>query len=301
VPFIEAIRLPLKAVLVSPRFLFRAESQPKPDDTKAVHPLDEFALASRLSFFLWSTMPDERLFELAAKGQLRANLPAEVRRMLAHDKARELTENFAGQWLQLRDLDLVTPDPKRFPVFDGKLRKAMRAETETFFHYLLRENRPVTEFLDADYTFINAPLARHYGLSSKFGDGLQRVSLKERGLPRRGVLTHASVLTLTSNPTRTSPVKRGKWVLDNILGTPAKEPPPDVPELVENSPESGGKTLREQLAVHSEKPLCASCHTSMDAIGFALENYDAIGRWRERDAGKPIDADGKLATGETFS
>ncbi len=300
-PFLEAIRLPLKAVLVSPRFLFRAESQPRPNDPIAVHDLDEFSLASRLSFFLWSTMPDDQLLALAAKKQLRSNLATEVRRMLADNRSRAFSKNFAGQWLQLRDLELVQPDKKRFPGFDDKLRQSMRDETEAFFSYLLMKNRPVTEFLDADYTFINSSLARHYGLRGKFADDLKYVSLKGSSLPRGGILTHASLLTITSNPTRTSPVKRGKWVLDNILGTPVKDPPPDIPELDISSHDSSGKTLREQLAMHTEKPLCASCHVSMDAIGFSLENYDAIGRWRLQDAGNPIDSAGKLPTGEKFS
>ena len=300
-PFMEAIRLPLKAALVSPRFLFRAESQPSPNDPKTVHDLDEFSLASRLSFFLWSTMPDDRLLALAAKKQLRSNLATEVRRMLADNRSLAFSKNFAGQWLQLRDLELVQPDKKRFTGFDDKLRQSMRDETEAFFRYLLLKNRPVTEFLDADYTFINASLARHYGLRGKFGDDLKYVSLKGTSLPRSGILTHASLLTITSNPTRTSPVKRGKWVLDNILGTPVKDPPPDIPDLDVAASDSKGKTLREQLAMHTEKPLCASCHISMDAIGFSLENYDAIGRWRLLDAGKPIDSAGKLSTGETFT
>ncbi|MBU62985.1 MAG: hypothetical protein CMI26_10840 [Opitutae bacterium] len=300
-PFMEAIRLPLKAALVSPRFLYRAESQPSPDDPKAVHDLDEFALASRLSFFLWSSMPDDRLLTLASKKQLRSSLSTEVRRMLSDNRSLAFAKNFAGQWLQLRDLEIVQPDKKSFPGFDDKLRQSMRGETEAFFRYLLMKNRPVTEFLDADYTFVNASLARHYGLPGKFGEDLKYVSLKGTSLPRGGVLTHASLLTITSNPTRTSPVKRGKWVLDSILGTPVKDPPPDIPEIDFSASGSKGKTLREQLALHTENPLCASCHVSMDAIGFSLENYDAIGRWRLQDAGNPIDSAGKLSTGETFT
>ena len=246
-------------------------------------------------------MPDARLLALAEKKQLRANLATEVRRMLKDDRIRAFSKNFAGQWLQLRNLELAQPDKKRFPGFDDKLRQSMRDETEAFFSYLLMKNRPVTEFLDADYTFINSSLARHYGLRGKFADDLKYVSLKGTSLPRGGILTHASLLTITSNPTRTSPVKRGKWVLDNILGTPVKDPPPDIPELEISSHDSSGKTLREQLAMHTEKPLCASCHVSMDAIGFSLENYDAIGRWRLKDAGNPIDSAGKLPTGEKFS
>ncbi len=300
-PFMEAIRLPLKAVLVSPGFLFRAESQPSPNDPKAVHDLDEFSLASRLSFFLWSTMPDTRLIGLAEKRQLRVNLAIEVERMLKDERVRAFSKNFAGQWLQLRNLELVQPDKKRFPSFDDKLRQSMRKETEAFFSYLLMNNRPVTEFLDADYTFINSSLARHYGFRGTFGEDLKYVSLKGAGLPRGGILTHASFLTITSNPTRTSPVKRGKWVLDNVLGTPVKNPPPDIPELELRSHDSRGKTLRQQLAEHSEKPMCASCHVSMDAIGFSLENFDAIGRWRLQDSGNPIDPAGKMSTGEKFS
>ena len=303
--FWDTIGLPLKAVLVSPNFLFRAESQPRADDPKTVHLIDEFSLASRLSFFLWSTLPDERLLDLAEQNLLRKNLASEVQRMIGDSKIKEFVKNFAGQWLQLRDLDLVNPDQKRFPGFSDKLRNSMRAETETFFHQLLKENRPVTEFLDADYTYLNDVLARHYGLEATYGKELRRVSkldfVLEDVSPRGGLLTQASILTITSNPTRTSPVKRGKWILDNILGTPAKDPPPDVPELNDNSPQSVGKTLREQLSAHSSKPICASCHVSMDAIGFALENYDAVGRWRDMDSGKPIDSNGKLATGESFT
>jgi hypothetical protein len=294
----QAIRVPLKAVLISSHFLFRGEFQPHPDDSKKIHDLDEFALASRLSYFLWNSMPDKELFDHAFRGALRKNLRRQVRRMVLDPKAQALTSNFAGQWLQLRDLDMVTPDPRRFPKFDDKLRVSMRRETETMFHYVLSENRSLLEFLTADYSFIDDRLARHYALPGKFSDEFTRVSL--RGTDRGGILTHASILTVTSNPTRTSPVKRGKWVLDNLLGAPPKDPPEDVPELEENIRSEKGLTLREQMQQHSEDVRCATCHSSMDPLGFALENFNAIGLWRAREHGKLIQTAGKLPTGESF-
>jgi hypothetical protein len=286
----------LKAVLVSPHFLFRGELQPEPDNPKAVHPINEFALASRLSYFLWSSMPDAELFSLAERGQLRKNLEAQVRRMLKDPKSRALVENFAGQWLQLRNLAIIQPDKKLFPGYDAKLRTAMARETELLFEHVLREDRSVFEFLTADYTFINERLAKHYGIAGVTGEEFQRVSLK--GTPRAGVLTHASILTLTSNPTRTSPVKRGKWVLENLLATPPPPPAPNVPEL-ESQKELTG-TLRQRMEQHRANPTCAGCHTRMDAIGFALENYDAIGAFRAQDAGAAIDPSGELSAADKF-
>ena len=286
----------LKAVLVSPNFLFRGELQPEPDNPKSVHPVNEFALASRLSYFLWSTMPDAELFALAERGQLRKNLDAQVRRMLTDPKSRALVENFAGQWLQLRNLALLQPDKKLFPSYDAKLRAAMARETELLFEHVLREDRSVFEFLTADYTFVNERLAKHYGLAGVSGEEFQRVSLK--GQPRAGVLTHASILTLTSNPTRTSPVKRGKWVLENLLATPPPPPVPNVPELEQQKELTG--TLRQKMEQHRANPTCASCHTKMDAIGFGLENYDAIGAFRSQDAGAVIDPSGELSAAEKF-
>ena len=294
--FEGSVQQALKAVLVSPHFLFRGELQPEPDNPKSVHPINEFALASRLSYFLWSSLPDEELFTLAERGQLRKNLEAQVRRMLKDPKSRALVENFAGQWLQLRNLAIIQPDKKLFPTFDAKLRAAMQRETELLFEHVLREDRSVFEFLTADYTFVNERLAKHYGLANVTGDEFQRVSLK--GTPRAGVLTHASILTLTSNPTRTSPVKRGKWVLENLLATPPPPPAPNVPELDGQKQLTG--TLRQRMEQHRADPTCASCHTKMDAIGFGLENYDGVGAFRKLDAGAAIDPSGELSAAEKF-
>ncbi|MBI5800584.1 MAG: DUF1592 domain-containing protein [Verrucomicrobia bacterium] len=286
----------LKAVLISPHFLYRGELQPEPDNPRSVHPVNEFALAARLSYFLWSSMPDEELFSLAERGQLRRNLDAQVRRMLKDPKSQALVENFAGQWLQLRNLAIVQPDKKLFPTFDATLRAAMQRETELLFEHIVRADRSVFEFLTADYTFVNEPLARHYGIAGVAGGEFQRVSLK--GQPRAGVLTHASILTLTSNPTRTSPVKRGKWVLENLLATPPPPPAPNVPELDGQKQLTG--TLRQRMEQHRANPTCAGCHTKMDAIGFGLENYDAVGGFRTRDAGAVIDPSGELGAADKF-
>jgi hypothetical protein len=294
--FEGAVAQALKAVLVSPNFLFRGELQPEPDNPKSVHAVNEFALASRLSYFLWSTMPDDELFALAERGQLRRNLDAQVRRMLKDPKSKALVENFAGQWLQLRNLAIIQPDKKLFPGYDAKLRAAMARETELLFEHVMRQDRSVFEFLTADYTFVNERLARHYGIAGVSGEEFQRVNLK--GTPRAGVLTHASILTLTSNPTRTSPVKRGKWVLENLLATPPPPPAPNVPELEDQKQLTG--TLRQKMEQHRANPTCASCHTKMDAIGFGLENYDAIGAFRAQDAGAAIDPSGELSATEKF-
>ena len=258
-------------------------------------PVDEFTLASRLSYFLWSSMPDGRLFALAGNNLLRTNLETEVRRMLGDAKSHALVDNFAGQWLQIRNLELVTPDKELFPQFDEDLRRAMRTETELLFANVMQTDSSILDFLRADYTYVNERLAKHYGIDGIKGPDFERVSL--RGTPRRGVLTHASVLALTSNPTRTSPVKRGKWVIENLLNTPPPPPPPDVPELKEGKELTG--TLRQRMEEHRANPLCASCHARMDPIGFALENFDAIGMWRDKDGKEPIDSRSELATGET--
>ena len=295
--FEDGLVLSLQAILVSPHFLYRGELQPEPDNPKAIHPVNEHALASRLSYFLWSTMPDDELFRQAERRTLRKNLEPQVRRMLKDAKSRALVDNFAGQWLQLRNLATMTPDPKTFKNFDEPLRDAMRCETELFFEHLLREDRSVLEFLSADYTFANERLAKHYGLEGVHGAGFLRVSL--RNTPRRGVLTHGSILALTSNPTRTSPVKRGKWVLDNLLNAPPPPPPPDVPELKEGKELTG--TLRQRMEQHRADALCASCHARMDPIGFAFENFNGIGAWRDKEGDQAIDASGELLTGETFN
>ena len=294
--FEASMKQALTAVLVSPHFLFRGEPQVEPDNPGAVHRISEHALASRLSYFLWSTMPDDELLRLANKGRLRRNLDAQVRRMLADPRSRALVDNFAGQWLQLRTLDIVAPDEKLFPGFDAELRSALRAETEALFEHILRKDRPVTEFLTADYTFVNERLARHYGLKDVAGREFVRVSLQGSG--RRGVLTHGSVLTLTSNPNRTSPVKRGKWILENILASPPPPPPPGVPAL--ESKETHG-TLRQRMDAHRDNPMCASCHAKMDPLGFAFEHFDAVGRFRDKDGDAPVETRGELVSGERFA
>ncbi len=296
--FESGIKLALQAVLVSPHFLFRGELQTDPNDSKSIHPIDEFALASRLSYFLWSSMPDDELVRLAEQGTLRKNLERQIRRMLGDKKSSALVENFAGQWLQIRNLNLVMPDSEKFPTFDDDLRADMRKETELFFASVLKENRSVFDFLTANYTFVNQRLASHYGIAGNFGEQFQRVSLKGTG--RAGILTQGSILTLTSNPTRTSPVKRGKWVLENILGTPPPPPPPNVPNLEEEKGAALSGTLRQRMEQHRANPLCASCHARMDPIGFAFENFDGVGAWRKQDGDLPIDSTGELTSGETF-
>ena len=294
--FEASVKQALTAVLVSPHFLFRGEPQVEPDNPGMVYQISEHALASRLSYFLWSSMPDDELLMLATKGRLRRNLEAQVRRMLVDPRSRALVDNFAGQWLQLRTLDIVAPDEKLFPGFDSELRTALRAETEALFEHILRKDRPVTEFLTADYTFVNERLARHYGLREVTGPKFVRVSLQGTG--RRGVLTHGSVLTLTSNPNRTSPVKRGKWILENILASPPPPPPPGVPAL--ESKETHG-TLRQRMDAHRDNPMCSSCHAKMDPLGFAFEHFDAVGHFREKDGDAPVETRGALVSGERFA
>ncbi|HSU53752.1 MAG TPA: DUF1592 domain-containing protein, partial [Candidatus Dormibacteraeota bacterium] len=295
--FEDAFRVPLEAILVSPQFLFRAENAPK--GGKSNSPIDEYSLASRLSYFLWSSMPDEELFAQAAANRLRRSLEHEVQRMLHDRKSQAFVENFAGQWLQLRNLKLVSPDPTEFPCFDETLRAAMQKETELFFENIMREDRSVLEFINADYTFMNGKLASFYGRNDITGDTFQRVKLTDSN--RGGLLMQASILTLTSNPTRTSPVKRGKWVLENILGDPPPPPPPDVPELKEGHSAKLSGSLRQRMEQHRANPSCAGCHARMDPIGFGFENFDGVGRWREKDGEFSIDASGKLVSGESFS
>lgn len=285
------------AILTSPHFLFRVEQDPGPNDEDGIRRLNGYELASRLSYFLWSSMPDERLFDLADSGELTKPevLAAEAERMLADPKAKALVDNFAGQWLQLRDVSRLMPDPVKFPDFDGELRTAMRRETEMFFETMIREDRSVLEFLSADFTYVNERLARHYGIDEVSGEEFQRVSIADG---RRGVLTHASILMLTSNPTRTSPVKRGKWILENILAEPPPPPPANVPELEEDVETLG--SLREQMEQHRANESCAVCHRTMDALGFGLENFDAIGAWRDRDGQFEIDASGELPGDRKF-
>ena len=298
----------LQAVLASPHFLFRVEQDfagvdktggPQADASPdGIRELDDYEIASRLSYFLWSSMPDRRLFELAEAKKLRDEevLVDQVRRMLADSKSVALVNNFAGQWLQLRDLADLTPDTEKFATFDEDLRHAMRVETEMFFASMIRENRSVLDFLTADFTYVNARLAKHYGVEGVRGGGFQRVRLDSR---RRGILTHGSILFLTSNPGRTSPVKRGKWILDNILGEPPSPPPEDVAALEEDADEIG--SLRERMEQHRSNEACAVCHRKMDALGFGLENFDAIGAWREQDGKFDIDSTGTLPGNIEFS
>lgn len=310
--FEDAVGYAVTAILASPKFLFRAEVQPEPNNPAKVVPVDEFALASRLSYFLWSSLPDAELFELAAKGELRANLTDQVDRMLEDAKAQRFVENFVGQWLQTRDVEGINIDPRRilgirdlgdaFKVFGGRQRRAMRLETEMFFANLIKENRSALELFTADYTFLNEPLAKFYGIEGVKGEEMRKVSLTKES-HRGGVLTHGSLLVVTSNPTRTSPVKRGLFVLENLLDTPAPPAPPDVPTLEEAKKGARKKkmTMREMMVIHREKALCASCHARMDDLGLALENFNALGMFRAEEEGQPIDTAGKLITGETFT
>jgi hypothetical protein len=291
-----SLRLALRAVLASPQFLFRLEQV----RDLALQLAGDFDLASRLSYFVWSTMPDEELSGLAARGMLRRGdiLRAQARRMLADPRARALSEDFAGQWLQTRRLSEFSPDPMSFPDFDEPLRLAMIRETELFCRSIQEEDRSILDFVDADYTFVNKRLARHYGLPGVFGDAFRRVSLA--GTPRAGVLTQASILAATSNSTRTSPVKRGKWILENILGLPPAPPPSGVEALKEGRAAGPAKTLRDRMERHRSDPKCASCHGRMDPLGFALENFDATGAWRTHVDGHTIDATGQLPAGREF-
>ena len=291
-----AFEVVVTAVLCSPHFLFKVEKDPEGSDPEAVRVLDEYELATRLSYFLWSSMPDDELFAQARLNRLREDLDRQVERMLASSKSEALVENFAGQWFQLRNLEMTSPDKKLFPAFNEGLREAMRTETLQFFAHVVRENRSVLDLVDADYTFLNEPLARFYGLENVRGDTFRRVPLGDS--PRGGVITQASVLTLTSNPTRTSPVKRGKWIMENILGTPPPEPPAGVPMLEDQKQLTG--TLREQMEQHRADPNCAVCHRKMDQLGFAFENFDAVGAWRTRDGEYPVDPSGKLPDGRAF-
>src|SRR2546425_317058 len=297
--FEQSVKLALEAVLVSSSFLFRGELQPDPTNPSVVQPVDEFALASRLSYFLWSSLPDDELCALAGRKALRKNLEQQVKRMLKDPQAQALVDNFAGQWLQVRNLKLVAPDKNLFPDFDDNLLASMAKETELFFTEIVRQDRSVLDFLDADYTFVDGRLAKLYDLPGITGDDFQRVSLK--GTHRGGLLTQASILTVTSTPTRTSPVKRGKWVLENLLGTPPPPPPPDVPELKEGKEAALTGTLRQRMEQHRENPMCAACHARMDPIGFGLENFNGIGAWRQKEGEFSIDPAGKLVSGESFN
>ena len=294
------IRWALERMLVDPDFLFRMEPDPVDAAAGAPYQLTDLQIASRLSFFLWNTIPDEELLSAAEAGRLAdpAVLEQQVRRMLADPRAATLASNFAGQWLHLRNMRALAPDVNAFPEFDDNLRAAFTRETELFFEHAVHEDRSVVELLTADYTFLNERLARHYGIPGVYGSHFRRVPLS--GATRRGLLGHGSMLTVTSYATRTSPVLRGKWLLENILGAPPPPPPPDVPELEERPVGESPRTMRERMEQHRANPVCAACHARMDPLGFALENFDAVGKWRATDGGSPIDASGALPDGAAF-
>jgi hypothetical protein len=317
----EGVRHAMVAVLASPRFLFRIEEGTDPAAPFAL--IDEPALASRLSYFLWSTMPDEELSALANRGELRKNLGTQVKRLLADSRSKEFIENFTGQWLQVRDVagisineravfarertnSVPSEGRRRFQKpkaeLDGELRRAMERETRMFFANIVKEDRDVREMLDSDYTFLNERLATHYEIPGVTGNEMRLVKLPENS-PRGGLITQGSVLVVTSNPTRTSPVKRGLFVLENFIGAPPPPPPADIPALEEASKEvkDHEPSLRETLEIHRAKPLCSSCHNRMDPLGLALDNFNALGMWRDRERGQPLDVAGRLITGETFS
>jgi mono/diheme cytochrome c family protein len=293
--FDGGIQAALQLILASPNFVFRVEVDPP--NAPGVHRLSDLELASRLSFFLWSSIPDDELLDVASRGTLTdpVVLRQQVQRLLADSKSEALVSNFAGQWLQLRNLKTFLPNSDEFPDFDDNLRQALLRETELFFGSVIREDRSVSDLMAADYTFVNERLARHYGMPGIYGSQFRRVTVTDEA--RKGLLGKGAILAVTSHATRTSPVVRGKWILENVLGTPPAPPLPNVPALKENETGLAPKTVREQMAEHRADPVCASCHNVMDPIGFALENFDAVGAWRTREAGGAIDASGKLSDG----
>jgi hypothetical protein len=295
--FEAGVELALERTLASPKFLFRIERDPEGFPRGAVYRVGDTELASRLSFFLWSSIPDDALLEAASRQKLAntAVFDPQVERMLSDPRSRALIDNFAGQWLELRNLRNVQPNTDEFPDFDDNLRRSFRRETEMLFESIIREDRSIFDLLTANYTFVNERLARHYGIPDIYGSRFRRVTVSEEA--RKGMLGHGSILALTSHATRTSPVVRGKWILENILGTPIPPPPPNVPPLKENQEGERPQTMREQMAEHRVNAVCAGCHKVMDPIGLAMENFDAVGAWRANDAGSPIDASGELADG----
>ena len=299
--FETGIETALRALLASPEFLFRIERDPEGLAPGTPYRVSDLELASRLSFFLWSSIPDDELVEVAASGRLSdpTALDLQVRRMLSDPRAEALTTNFASQWLHLRNLDAVRPDARLFPDFDDNLRQGFRRESELLFQSILEEDRSVLDLLRADYTFVNERVARHYGIPNIYGDHFRRVTLPP-GSRRAGILGHGSVLTVTSYATRTSPVLRGKWILENLLGTPPPPPPPNVPPLEESRSNLRVVSMRERMEAHRQNPQCAVCHRIMDPAGLSMENFDAIGRWRDAEGGVPIDAAGNLPGGEEF-
>jgi mono/diheme cytochrome c family protein len=294
--FEAGIEMAVRRILADPEFIFRFEPTPARVSPNTPYRISDTELASRLSFFLWSSIPDDELLKLGIEGKLHepAVLEKQTRRMLADPKARALVTNFANQWLYLRDLKNANPDVTVFPDFDDNLRQGFQRETEMLFESVMRENRSVLDLLDADYTFVNERLAKHYGISNVYGPDFQRVPVPSDA--RRGLLGHGSLLLVTSNANRTSPVIRGKWILENLIGSQAPTPPPDVPPL-EEKPTAAARSVRERIEQHRANPACAGCHKIMDPIGLALENFDAIGRWRTTDEGVAIDASAQLVDG----
>jgi hypothetical protein len=295
--FDRGVQTALGRILASPKFLFRAENEPTSAKPGSVYAVSDFELASRLSFFLWSSMPDDELLDLAARGKLHeaATLNREIVRMLDDPRAEALVNNFAGQWLQLRNLRNFQPNTDIFPDFDDNLRQGFRRETELLFQSVLRERRSVLDLMTADYTFVNERLAKHYGIANVYGSWFRRVRIEDDA--RKGLLGQGSILALTSHAERTSPVVRGKWILENLLGLKVPPPPPDVPPLPEKKDGEKPRTMREQMTLHRANPVCAACHKTLDPIGFAMENFDAVGAWRSHDAGALVDASGELADG----
>ncbi len=298
--FEAGIGTALERILVGPEFLFRIEVDPENVASNSAYRISDLELASRLSFFLWSSIPDDQLLDLAERDQLKdpVVLEQEVRRLLKDSRSKALVSNFAAQWLQLRSLRAINPDQDVFPYFEENLREAFRVETELFFESQLREDRSVLELLSANYTFLNERLARHYGIPNVYGSHFRRVELETE--ERRGLLGKGSILAVTSYANRTSVVLRGKWVLENILGTPPPPPPPNVPSLVVSAKDGKALSMREAMEQHRANPVCATCHKIMDPLGFAMENFDGIGTWRTRDAGAPIDPSGVLPDGTPF-
>ena len=292
----------IQRLLVSPQFLFRIERNPADPVPGIARPVSDLELASRLSFFLWSSIPDDQLLDLASQGKLRSPgvLEQQVRRMLADPRSSSLVTNYAEQWLYLRDIEAKRPNEILFPDFDETLRDAFRRETDLFLDSVLRSDRSVLELLTANYTFVNERLAKHYGIPNVRGSEFRSVSFPA-GSPRGGLLGQGSILTITSYANRTSPVNRGKWVLENLLSSPPPPPPPNIPALKTEGNDTGKTlTMRDAMIQHRASPACSSCHARMDPIGFAMENFDAVGRWRDRDAGNPIDASGVFPGGEKF-
>ena len=299
--FEAGIQAALERLLVDPQFLFRIERDARPAAGQNVHRLTDYEIASRLSFFLWSSIPDDELLSVAARGQLKdpSVLTTQVQRMLADSRSTALVRNFAGQWLYLRNVQAAAPDVNAFPMFDDNLRQAFQRETELFVASQLRDDQSVVNLLTADYSFVNERLARHYGIPNVYGSHFRRVTLADE--TRRGLLGQGSILMVTSYSTRTSPVVRGKWLLENILGAPPPAPPPDVPELPGEKEDGKAASMRERMEKHRSNPACASCHAQMDPLGFALENFDAVGRWRTMsEANTPVDASGMLPDGAKF-